>query len=646
VLLALALAWGAAPAMAQDGSAAELASLPLDTLLDLPVTGASKFTQRMSETAASVTVISAAEIRALGYRTLAEVLAAVRGLMVSDDRSYGYLGVRGFFAPSDYNTRVLLLVDGTRTNDNVYDQAYIGSELPIDLALVDRVEFIPGPGSAVYGANALFGVINVITKPAGAPGSSGASLVAGSAGLRQLRAGATHVLPDGTALQWSASRRLVQGEDVSLPELSDTPARGADYERRTHLYLRAQRDDLTATALHTERLKGAPILVDAVFGDPRTSNRDEQSMLDLTWRHALDAHDELTARWSIGHYRFVGNYVYDYPPVTLNRDDVTGQWWGLEGRWLTTRWQGHKLVAGLELQQSTHLRQKNLDVDTGVVYLDDRRSAHRVGVFGEDQVSLSSDWSLVAGARWDHHQHYRGQFSPRVALLWHPGEHFVAKLIHGDAYRPPNAYEAYYQVDTVGGYKLNPALQPEKVRGDELAVEWRPDTQHRISASAFANRADHLLVLTRDPADDLLVFRNLGSVSAQGVELEVERRFAGGAHLRASLSLARAHDSGEGFSVAPYAPRRMGKLAAVLPLGQAWSAGLQWQGVSRRGKAPGYGLADLTLSKALPAHGWSVVFSVHDAFDRRRLDPGPDIELLPTVPQPGRQWWLQLDHAF
>src|SRR5437899_6834559 len=96
---------------------ADLASAPLDTLLDLDVSGASKFALRMSESASSATVISADEIRALGHRSLADVLRSVRGVVVSSDRTYAYLGVRGFAAPGDYNTRILLLIDGNRVND-------------------------------------------------------------------------------------------------------------------------------------------------------------------------------------------------------------------------------------------------------------------------------------------------------------------------------------------------------------------------------------------------------------------------------------------------------------------------------------------------------------------------------------------------
>ena len=162
-LVLAALLFGA-PLRAADPGAAQLADLPLDDLLNLEVTGASRSAQRRSTAAGAVTVITAAEIRALGHRTLADALRTVRGLNVVYDRSYSYLGVRGFFASGDYNTRVLLLIDGNRVNENLYDMAFIGREAPIDIDLVERIEFIPGQGSPVYGPNAFFGVINVVTR--------------------------------------------------------------------------------------------------------------------------------------------------------------------------------------------------------------------------------------------------------------------------------------------------------------------------------------------------------------------------------------------------------------------------------------------------------------------------------------------------
>ena len=117
-LLALGLAGVASGSAGAAPGAPELAELPLDALLDMPVTGASRLAAPIAETAAAVTVVTADQIRALGYRTLSEVLASVRGVMVTSDRSYDYVGVRGFYAPGDYKTRVLLLIDGALTAAN------------------------------------------------------------------------------------------------------------------------------------------------------------------------------------------------------------------------------------------------------------------------------------------------------------------------------------------------------------------------------------------------------------------------------------------------------------------------------------------------------------------------------------------------
>src|SRR5205814_2487644 len=119
---------------------------------------------KVTEAPASVTIITAEDIRKYGYRTLADILRNVRGFYVTYDRNYSYLGVRGFGRPADYNSRVALLVDGHRVNDNVYDQAPLGTEFPIDVDLIDRVEVIRGPNSSLYVANAFLGVINIITK--------------------------------------------------------------------------------------------------------------------------------------------------------------------------------------------------------------------------------------------------------------------------------------------------------------------------------------------------------------------------------------------------------------------------------------------------------------------------------------------------
>ena len=135
------------------------------------VSTASKFPQSVKEAPASITVITAEDIRRYGHRTLADTLRSVRGFYTTYDRNYSYVGMRGFARPGDYNTRILLLLNGHRVNDGTYDMAPIGTDLPIDVSLIERIEIIRGPGSALYGTNAFFAVINVVTRTgANSPG--------------------------------------------------------------------------------------------------------------------------------------------------------------------------------------------------------------------------------------------------------------------------------------------------------------------------------------------------------------------------------------------------------------------------------------------------------------------------------------------
>ena len=147
----------------------QIKKLSLEELMQVEVptvVGASKHEQKITEAPSSVSVVNREEIQTYGYRTLADVLRSLQGFHVSYDRNYAFLGTRGVNL-GDFNSRVLLLVDGHRLNNNLTDGAYIDTACLLDLDLVDRVEVIRGPGSVLYGNNAFFGVVNVVTRKGG-----------------------------------------------------------------------------------------------------------------------------------------------------------------------------------------------------------------------------------------------------------------------------------------------------------------------------------------------------------------------------------------------------------------------------------------------------------------------------------------------
>ncbi|MCB0267561.1 MAG: TonB-dependent receptor plug domain-containing protein [Calditrichaeota bacterium] len=146
-------------------SEADTDKTSLELLLNTPVSAAAKYEQSVSDAPASVTVITSVEINNYGFQTLQDVFQIIQGFYTSDDHNYTYLGVRGFSRPTDYNNRILLLVNGHALNENVYGSAAIGTELGgFNLASIDRIEIIRGPGSALYGTNAMFAIINIVTQ--------------------------------------------------------------------------------------------------------------------------------------------------------------------------------------------------------------------------------------------------------------------------------------------------------------------------------------------------------------------------------------------------------------------------------------------------------------------------------------------------
>ena len=623
----------------------------------MEVYSASRFEQKSSEAPSTVTVISAAEIRQYGWRTLGDVARSVRGLHVTYDRNYSYLGARGFLRPGDYNTRFLLQVDGNRINDGVYDQAPLGMEFPLDLELIDRIEIVTGPGSSVYGSNAFFGVINVLTRKAGDLAGLRVTGEAGSAGLRRLHASHGWRNEAGTEIVVSASRHRRPGEDLYYPEF-DTPgqnhgmARRLDHESGGRMFARISQGELGLALMHAERRKGIPTAPwGAVFNDPRQQTLDRQSYADLAWRQRAGAAERVTARLFWGAYDSIGDYVNpdaDGAPIH-NVDGSRARWWGGELSVLSTRWRGHRILAGLDLQRDYRLHQFAFDLAPPRSVLLERHRGTRVGLYVQDEMALAPEWLLNAGLRYDRNQPHEGVASPRAALIWlaRPGTTF--KLMHGAAFRSPNSYEMHYHYPGEGGQAANPGLARERIRTTELAWLQEAGPGAQLSLSVYRNAITSLITL--QPWGDLEQnrFDNQRRMGARGAELEYLHDWASGASLRASYSLSRVSPRDARSQV--NAPARLAKLNASAPLGWAGvRAGFEAQYVGSRtglhGVIPSYVLANLNLLSERLLAGTEVALTLTNLFDRRYADPGSGEHLQPALYQDGRAVRLRLTHAF
>lgn len=636
------------PARAGVVGTGQLADLELEQLLGLEVYAASRFPQPQAEAPSAITVITGEDIRQYGYRTLADVLRSIAGLHISSDHVYDYLGVRGIRRAGDYNAPVLLLIDGRRQNDNVYEAAAIGRELPVPIELIDRVEFVRGPGSSVFGSNALFGTINVVTRAPAAQAGLRLLSEVGSAGLRRGYLQLDRPLAPETRLQLSAAYGQRKGEDLQLPGLAASPDgqgnfRDVDGELFQNYAAKLVSGPWTAQAVHGERLKQSPLpIYGADPGDPGNRYRDRQGHLSLDYEGSAGRDWLLQARLFGGYYDFRGDLVYD---GVLNRDRAEGRWWGGELNAVYGGIRRHRLLLGIDLQRDQRQRQYNYDVDPYLLYQDTQQRGLRTGIYVQDDWRLSQRLSLDLGLRYDSYSDFDAVTTPRVALILRPWSRQTVKLIYGRAYRVPSSYERYYEVE---GYEANPDLVPEVASNWDLIWENRVSDSLRVQTAVQWLRVHDFIVQSSDPASPQ--FTNRERAEAYGLDLMLDKHWFSGARSRASLSLQRARDETRDFEDAPH---WLAKLHNSLPLVAGSRLGLELLGTGRRrtalGSSAGYWLLNLTASGIRLRPGLELAASVDNLFDERYTDPGsPDLAAvgIDAVPGAGRQFRLRLEAEF
>ena len=619
---------------------------------------ASKYEQKVTAAPSAVSIITAAEIRKYGYRTLADILRSQRGFYTSYDRQTEFLGVRGFGRPGDFNSRILLLIDGSRSNNNIFDTAAIGNDFILDVDLIDRVEVVRGPGSSLYGSNAFFAVINVITRRG--RDLQGTELAATAASQETYRgrlsygrrfSGGLEFLLSGTGYDSKGADTLYFPEH-DTPETNKGIATDRDGENYQSLFGKISLGDFTLETAFGDREKETPTgAFGTVFNDPRNRTSGRQTSAHLHYQHLFPGELEVLFRAGYDRFRAEGDYVYDYAPapppqLVVNHDRFKGEWWGSEFQ-LGKSIGAHRLVAGGEYRDNFRQDLQNTDL---AVNLDSRQQTSNIGLFLQDEYRIATDLSLSLGVRCDRFSTFGWSTSPRLPLIYNPLEKAALKLLYGQAFRAPSAFENYYH-DGLVTQKPNPDLDPETIRTWELVWEQYFGDSLRTVATGYYYRIDDLINLTLDPADGLLVYRNLDKVEARGLELELEGRLNGGWEGRGSYTLQRAEDQRSGVTLSN-APRHMVKLGLVAPLvaEKLFLAVEERYTSSRRTvsgrECGGFATTNLTLYGRRLLPGLEVTLSFYNLFDKRYSDPVSAAHLQDSIVQNGRTLRGQLTYSF
>ncbi len=586
---------------------------------------AALYTQTLQEAPARVTVVTAGDIRRYGYRTLADVLSHATGFYLTQDGVDSFIGVRGFSLLGDYNTRILVMLNGHCLSDNIYGAMYMfGESFGVDMDLVERIEVVRGPTSSLYGSNGVFATVNIFTR---APVDSPRGYVSaeyGHSGTKKAIASGSAYLGGGANLLVAASGVSASGRSAFVENLIDSGAGGwarkLDSAGGYHTFAQLTWKDWSVTgnwgavrATHDGGWFGG------VVGDPGTYNRDAHNFVEAAWRRAVGSAAEFSWRFSYDQFRFDGGYAYQsedgraLPAADIGR----GDWLGTRLAFRMPVRDLGNLIVGAEGRADLRTLQEYRDASSPGPAIHAARRNAAFGVFAQQEVVLSPQWSFFFGLRGDDSRFYRHSVTPRAGVVYKRSAATTIKYLYGKSFRDPSAYERFY-VDS-------PGLAPERARTYEVVLERGFGDRVQLAASAYHYSLRGLIEAWTDEAG-FAQFRNASSRSAHGLELEGRANPGGGIEIVSGLAIQPAR-AGAGARDLPNSPRALASIRGSVPLwGGRVSLSPAARYIGRRvggfaAGVPARAIVDLTASTSRLHRQFDVVLGVRNLGGRPHNEP-------------------------
>ncbi|MBE9399075.1 TonB-dependent receptor [Pontibacterium sp. N1Y112] len=591
----------------------------------------------ISKAPSVASVISSKQIEAMGATHLDEVLERIPGLHVmrSDlsrlDPVYSVRGIQ-----TGFNPQILVLLNGTEIKQLVTGGLATTFRMPVNN--ISRIEVIRGPGSAVYGADAYSGVINIITK-------SVDENLNGSFGIRAGRFGSSDVWAqkgyqnDDFAVSFSFENLRTDGDDSRIVErdlqtINDTvfgtnasqaPGSLNTQQDITNLHLDFEFSNWRLENWYWEQdhgglgQGGAQALDNIGYQDAnqfltKLSYKTDlgetfRIETDLSFlRTDIDTHFVLFPAGAALPIGSDGNAfsspsagVVRFPDGYIGKPRSISETTKYELAGLYTGFSEHqiRIASGWTYNQAETAELKNFgpgvidgtegSVDgtltnvagTKDIYLQDQeRTAYFVSI--QDQWQLNNDWSFTGGLRWDHFSDFGSTINPRLALVWETSHDLTTKLLYGEAFRAPSFSEQHLinNPSALG----NPDLHPEEIETFELAFDYRPTFETDLKLSLYSYKATDLIATVAEGST--LKYQNARNQDGYGAELEFDWRATKQLTLFANYAYQHSEDSDTGMAV-PDAPKHSTYLDLQYRLNQNWSSSLQHYWIGNRTRNSG-----------------------------------------------------------
>jgi len=482
-------------AAAQDRRPADLATMSLEDLANVQILSVSKRPEKLTGAAAAVYVISRDDIRRSGYTSIPEILRLAPNLSVArQDASQYAITARGF--NSTTANKLLVLIDGRSSYTPLFSGVFWDVQDTL-IEDIERIEVISGPGGTLWGANAVNGVINIITRAAGDTSGVLASVSAGNvervAGLRW-----------GGELSEDASFRIYGKSLARDDTLRASGASARDDFRRHQVGFRI--DGGRAAGSYT--LQG-----DAYSGsiDQAVNARKEVDGGNLLGRWSRVGDDgsslQLQGYLDRSHRNYPGTFA-----ETLDTFDIDLQ----HG----FTWRGtHQILWGGGYRRSRDA----VTNSAALAFLPANRNLSLANVFAQDTVELSEGLRLTVGAKLEHNNYTGLEFQPNLRLAWQAGENSLLWTALSRAVRTPSRLDRELFAPGVPPFTVlagGPDFQSEKLTAFE--VGWRANPSPRLSYTAVAYYHRYGELRSLEPitaAPQPLIIANMMEGHNQGIEL-------------------------------------------------------------------------------------------------------------------------------
>jgi outer membrane receptor protein involved in Fe transport len=661
-------------------------------------TGAKQSTERAPSV---TTVITAQDIEAIGATDLDEVLETVPGLHVSRDTIlYNPIyAIRGIH--SSTNPEVLVLINGISIKNLFFgNRGRAWGVMPVNA--ISRIEIVRGPGSAMFGADAFSGVINIITKSmeeingteigmrAGTFDTQNAWLLHGSQqGGFDIAAMLEYHNTDGHQeiidVDSQSHFDKVHGTNVSFaPGSVSLSQRNLDTRldiSRGHWQLR--------TGYQGRRNVGNGVGVTQVL-DPRGRYEADHTNADLIYHNpTFTQYWDVTTQVNYYHTTFTAYNQTAYPPgfnhaypegrLILPNVDESHTRFAISGFYAGFAKHLVRIGAGYDYGDLYNFTQRmnfGRDPATGkplppsntrIVELTDTPYAAMIEtdrkneyVFLQDTWTLNTDWELTTGVRYDHYSDFGTTVNPRLALVWQPHPNYTSKLLYGRAFRAPSFSELYTKGPIT---KSNPNLKPEIIQTWELAFDYRATEHLNLALNLFTYKIDDVIRSQVESQPGFVVksftVHNGDSQVGRGLEMEARWKLTKNFSVLGNYAFQKSIDKRHDHDVGKAPQHQIYLRTDWMPIPN-WYIDTQINWVADRARSYGdprpelddYATLDLTLRYKNIKEPWNLALSVHNLFDTTAYEPSPGpnssgfISIPNDLPQAGRQWLLEVRYRF